>query len=199
VQAGQALSELHSAGGLVGGEFSFAIGGRFEGGPGIDLLKTLTASGSASSTEGQVDLSRFTAPLKATGIALPFAEQFSFSEWTEKFRIEGGRVAADLWRIRSDSGDWDIAGSFGFDGTIDYRAKLLLTPQMQSRMKDLAQYRDLVDLFRDDAGNLVFEFDVSGTAKSPKLQLDQTGARQKAGEKVIEGAQKKLIDLLKKK
>jgi hypothetical protein len=31
------------------------------------------------------------------------------------------------------------------------------------------------------------------------LQLDQTGARQKAGEKVIEGAQKKLIDLLKKK
>jgi len=70
---------------------------------------------------------------------------------------------------------------------------------MQSRMKDLDKYRDLVDLFRDDTGNLVFEFDVGGTAKSPKMQLDQTKARQKAGEKLIEGAQKKLLDMLKKK
>jgi hypothetical protein len=199
VQAGQALSGLTSAGGMVGGAFSFSLEGSFDSGPGIDVLKTLTAAGNAASTKGNIDLSRFTAPLKASGIALPFAEQFSFDEWTEKFTIEAGRVATELWQIRSGSGDWDIAGSFGFDGTIDYRAKLLLTPAMQSRMKDLDKYRDLVDLFRDDTGNLVFEFDVGGTAKSPKMQLDQTKARQKAGEKLIEGAQKKLLDMLKKK
>ncbi|MDD3643305.1 MAG: AsmA-like C-terminal region-containing protein, partial [Candidatus Krumholzibacteria bacterium] len=199
VQADQALPGRHGAAGMVSGEFSLSIGGRFESGPGIDFLESLTAAGSAASTNGQVDLSRFTEPLKAAGIALPFAERFSFDEWVEKFTVGGGRVAADLWQIRSDSGNWDISGSFGFDGTIDYRAKLLLTPAMQSRMKDLGQYRDLVDLFRDEAGNLVFEFDIGGTARSPKMQLDQTKAQQKAGENLIEGARKKLLDLLKKK
>lgn len=199
VQAGKALEPFHGIGGLLSGVFSFSIEGSLAAGPEADPLESLTVSGTASSTQGQIDISRFTAPLKASGISLPFAEQFAFRQWTQAFAIDDGRVTVDRWRIASNNGDWDITGSFGFDGTLDYDATLVLTPEMQSTMKDLSKYRDLAELFRDESGNLVFEFDIGGTATSPTMMLDQTRATRKAGEKLIEGAQKKLLDLLKKK
>lgn len=199
IQAGQALAELHGAGGLVSGEFSFSLGGRFESGPGIDPLQTLAAAAAASSSRGVLDLSRFMAPLAATGIALPIPDRFDFHELSGKFSIDAGRVATDSWLIRSNAGDWKIAGSFGFDGSLDYRAGLVLTPAQQSRMKDLQAYRALVDLFRDEAGNIVLDFDIGGTAREPQVALDQTRARRKAGEKIVDEAQKKLLDLLRRR
>lgn len=197
IDAGRALSGFHGVGGLVSGTFSMKLDGCFTAGPGMDILQNLTATGRAASTSGTVDLTRFMAPLKSTGLNISSIEKFDFHEWTEKFVIEKGRVSSEVWKIRSKNGDWDIAGSFGFDGTLDYKAGLVITPPQQAYMKDLARYAAIIDLFRDDEGNILLMLDIGGTAKQPKVKLDQSKAKEKAGKKLLDGAKDKLKDLFK--
>jgi len=197
VDAGKALSGFHSAGGLVSGTFAMKLDGRFTSGPGMDVLKNLTATGRATSTSGTVDLSRFMAPLKATGIKISSIERFDFHEWTEKFVIDEGRVTSEVWRIASKNGNWDIDGSFGFDGTLDYNAGLVITPQQQAHMTDLAKYAGIIDLFKDDDGNILLMLDIGGTAKEPKVRLDQSRAKENAGKKLLDDAKDKLKGLFK--
>jgi hypothetical protein len=130
-------------------------------------------------------------------------QKLDFSKWTGNYSIQNGRLATDDWKIASSGGDFAISGSFGFDGSLDYRAHIVIPPQAQQKMKDLEKFGDMVDLFRDGKGNLVLDLDVGGTAKSPKVALDQTSAKEKAGRKLIDGVKKgaadKLKDLLEKK
>ncbi len=195
IDAGKALSGFSSAGGLVSGTFAMKLDGRFTAGPGMDILKNLTATGRATSTSGTVDFTRFMAPLKATGFNLSSIEKFDFHEWTEKFVIDKGRVNSEVWTIKSNNGDWDVTGSFGFDGTLDYNAGLVINPQQQAHMKDLAKYSAIVDLFRDDAGNILLMLDIGGTAKQPKVRLDQSKAKENAGKKLLDNAKDKLKGL----
>jgi len=197
IDAGRALSGFNSAGGLVSGKFGMKLAGSFTAAPDTDILRNLTATGSATSTAGTVDFTRFTAPLKAAGLNMSSIEKFDFHEWTEKFAIDKGRVSSDTWNIRSKNGDWDVAGSFGFDGTLDYKAALMITPKQQAGMKDLAKYAGIIDLFKDDKGNILLMLDIGGTAKEPKVRLDQSNAKANAGKKLIEGAKDKLKDFLK--
>ena len=197
IDAGRALSGFHDAGGLLSGTFAMKLDGRFLAGPGMNILQNLTATGRATSTSGTVDFTRLMAPLKSTGLNISSIERFDFHEWTEKFVIEKGRVNSEIWKIRSKNGDWDITGSFGFDGTLDYKAGLVITPPQQADMKDLARYAGIIDLFRDDEGNILLMLDIGGTAKQPKVRLDQSKAKKKAEKKLLEGAKDKLKDLFK--
>jgi hypothetical protein len=197
IDAGKALGGFHSAGGLVSGKFAMKLGGRFTSGPGMDILQNLTATGRATSTSGTVDLSRFMTPIRSAGLNVSSIEKFDFHEWTKKFVIDEGRVASETWKIRSGSGNWDINGSFGFDGTLDYDAGLVISPAQQKHMKDLDKYKAIVDLFRDDSGNILLMLDIGGTAKAPKVRLDQSRAKKNAEKKLIDSAKDKLKDLFK--
>ncbi|MCK4538290.1 MAG: hypothetical protein KAV42_05780 [Candidatus Krumholzibacteria bacterium] len=204
IQANRALMGIHSMGSLVSGVFSFKAVGDLLSGPGIDPLKFITVSGDAISTSGMLDLRSFIAPLSGVAaIDLSRLQTVDFKSWTGSYFIRNGRFGTEDWKIASGSGDWDIKGSFGFDGSLDYRARLVIPPAAQKEMKDLQKYGDLVDLFRDEAGNLVLDLDVGGSAKSPKIHLDQSAAKAKAGQKLMdslkEGAVDKLKDLFKKK
>ena len=199
VEAGSALSPLHSMGSLVSGEFSFRTEGELRSGPDVDPLKTISVLGSASSESGKIDLSKFISPVSSVaGFDLSAIEMVDFHKWAGNFCIEKGRLSTDDWKIDSSSGNWDIRGSFGFDGTLDYKARLFMTPQMQKKIKDLNKYRDIVELFRDDNGNLILDLDISGDSKSPKVGIDQSRAQKKAGEKLLEGIKKGIGDLFKK-
>ena len=109
--------------------------------------------------------------------------------------MRDGRFITENWTIRSNKGNWDIKGSFGLDGTIDYAARLVVPPAVQAQMKDLSKYRDLVDLFRDAQGNLVLDLDFGGTSKDPKVAIDMS----RAGEKAAEKARNELIEKAKKR
>jgi hypothetical protein len=99
--------------------------------------------------------------------------------------------------MNSKDGNILASGAIGLDGSLSCRASLIIDPETQKRMKDLRKYRDLVDLFRDETGNLVFPFDIGGTAEAPKVKLDQSGAKKKAEEKLLEELKKKAADKLK--
>ncbi|HSG29808.1 MAG TPA: AsmA-like C-terminal region-containing protein, partial [Candidatus Krumholzibacterium sp.] len=204
VQADRALVRMHSLGALLKGTFSFATSGKALTGPGIDPLAMLSAAGDATSTSGVLDLSGFLSPVSsAFNIDVSSLEKVDFRSWTGKYFIKDGRLTTEDWQMVSSSGKWDVAGSFGFDGSLDYRARLVIPPAVQAGMKDLSKFGDLVDLFKDDKGNIVLDFDIGGDARDPKVQLDQTAARARAGEKLIdnlkEGGIDKLKSLFKKK
>ncbi|MCU0638979.1 MAG: AsmA-like C-terminal region-containing protein [Candidatus Krumholzibacteria bacterium] len=204
VSASKAVGGLHRMGSLLSGTFSFKSSGEVESGPGLDPLQYLTASGDAISNDGAIDLSPFLSSISSLGIVdLSGMQKLDFSQWTGNYSIENGRLTTDDWKIRSSGGDFAISGSFGFDGSLDYRAHIVIPPQAQQKMKDLEKFGEMVDLFRDGKGNLVLDLDVGGTAKSPKVALDQTSAKEKAGRKLIDGVKKgaadKLKDLLEKK
>jgi len=117
---------------------------------------------------------------------------------TYHFAIEQGRFRTDDWKIKSPSGDWSISGFFGLDGMIGYDVHLVIPPNVQKNMKDLQKYGELVDLLRDDKGNLILDIRVSGSAKSPKVSLDMTRATEKAGDKLMDQLKKKASDYFKK-
>jgi len=200
IQAGRALGAMHPLGNLLSGSFSFSTDASFASGPGLDLFSSLSGRGSALSSSGSVDISRFLAPITQTGlIDLSHLSKFDFREWRGDFLVRDGRFRTDNWAIKSNKGDWAIKGSFGFDGTLDYAVRLVVPPAVQSRMKDLSKYRDLVDLFRDAQGNLVLDLDLGGTSTEPKVSIDMSGAKEKAADKARDELLKKAKDLLRRK
>lgn len=199
IDAARALKPIRDVGNLIEGTFSFKTDGSFFISPRIDPLMTLAAEGSATSTSGRINMPRLATPLsQAVGLDLSWLERFAFDEWAGRFLVRDGRMFTDDWTIKSGKGDWAIRGSFGFDGTLDYVASLVIPPSVQKDMKDLSKYRDLVDLFRDDGGNIVLDFNIGGEAESPKVTLDRSRAKEKAGEKLVDELKKKMKGLFDK-
>jgi hypothetical protein len=199
VQANKALGAIHPLGGLLEGTFTVKSDASFVSGPGLNPLITLSGKGLALSKTGTVDVSRFLAPITQSGlIDLSHLQRFDFRDWQGDFIIRDGRFMTENWTIRSSKGDWAIRGSFGFDGTLDYRAHLVVPPSVQQQMKDLSKYRDLVDLFRDTGGNLVLDLNVGGTGMNPTISVDMSTAKNKATEKAMDSILQKAKDLFKK-
>ncbi len=73
----------------------------------------------------------------------------------------------------------------------------MITPSQQANMKDLARYAGIIDLFRDDEGNILLMLDIGGTAKQPKVRLDQSKAKKKAEEKLLDGVKSTIKDFFK--
>ena len=195
VQAAAALGAIHPLGRLLAGAFSFQANATFESGQAVTPLLTINGRGSALSASGTVDLSSFLSPITRSGlIDLSHLEQVDFKDWRGNFIMRNGRFVTDNWTIRSNRGDWSIKGSFGIDGTLDYTVHLIVPPSVQRDMKDLSKYRDLVNLFRDQSGNLVLDLQIGGTGRSPKVSLDTSAAKRKATESLIDKAK----DWLKK-
>ncbi len=189
VQAATALGAMHPLGRLLDGTFSFQAEAAFESGQAVNPLLTINGKGSALSAAGTVDLSNFLSPITRSGlIDLSHLEQVDFKDWRGNFVMTNGRFVTDNWTIGSNRGDWSIKGSFGIDGSLDYTVHLVVPPLVQRDMKDLSKYRDLVNLFRDKSGNLVLDFQVGGTGRSPKVSLDMSAARSKAAESLIDKA-----------
>jgi hypothetical protein len=200
VQAATALSAIHPLGRLLGGVFSFKADASFESGPELNPLLTLNGKGSALSTAGTLDLSSFLSPITQSGlIDLSHLERIDFKDWRGNFVMTNGRFVTENWTIKSNRGDWAVKGSFGIDGTIDYKAHLVVPPAVQQNMKDLSKYRDLVELFRDESGNLVLDLEIGGTSTSPRVSLDMSAAKAKAAEKAAENLIDRAKDWLKKK
>jgi hypothetical protein len=199
VEAGTALGRLSPLGSLVEGRFTVKTNAQLAAGPAIDPLMTLTAAGSALSSKGTLTLGSFLASLgKIEGFDITPFNKFDYREWTGSFLVKEGRFYADNWTINSTRGIWDVKGSFGFDGSLDYAVRVVLPPDVQAQMKDLAKNKQAFDLLRDAGGNLILDIHIGGTAKHPSASLDLAKVKSKVQEKLIDDARRKLQQLLKK-
>jgi len=183
---------------LIKGNFDIKGTGRVTIAPDKTPAKSLHARCSILSRDGQVDLSKYFSPLsKALPIDLSKYERYHYDTWNGNLVISDGRVIFKDWNMKSRDGDILAGGSIGFDETLDLTARLTIPPGTQERMKDLRKYGDLVNLFRDEKGNLLFVFDIGGTVKSPRVALDQSRAKEKAKDKAVDELKKKGVKALK--
>ncbi|PKK83796.1 MAG: hypothetical protein CVT49_06570 [candidate division Zixibacteria bacterium HGW-Zixibacteria-1] len=150
-----------------------------------DLIKTLTLDGSALFNE---------AKLVNFDVIQKMAQSFNFSSVKEEtirdlassFKVRDGRVIFDALKFFNNMGDWNITGSVGFDGSLDYSGDVLLTESMSS---ELMAKSDLVSgiagLLKDKkSGRVKVGFKLGGTYADPKPMLDLSPAKEQLEDKL---------------
>lgn len=122
-------------------------------------------------------------------------EEETLRDGHTSFRVADGRVEFDTLKFFSGMGDWDVTGSVGFDGSLDYRGQVLLTEKVSNDL--LSKYglvSGLAGLFKESKSDRVnVPFKLTGTYSKPKISIDFS-----AGEKLKQEAKEKLGDALKK-
>ncbi len=98
-----------------------------------DLLKSLTMDGTALFNEAR---------LLNFDLVTNLANQFNFKTFNEEtlknfassFKVIEGRVQFDALKFFSNFGDWNITGSAGFDGSLDYTGEVLLSEKYSKEL-----------------------------------------------------------------
>ncbi len=198
IDSRKVLSRLVSSADIMNGEFDFNGNGRMNLTPHADPLNSLHARAVFHSDGGGVDFSRFISPVSAAlGVDLSRYENFNFNSCDGDMVVSGGKVAIRKLEMVSGDGRISGTGTVGFDKSLDLAASLIIPPDAQKRMKDLKKLGEIVDYFKDDEGNLVLAFKITGTTQSPGVSLDQSGVREKARQKLADEIKKKAVERLR--
>jgi uncharacterized protein involved in outer membrane biogenesis len=202
VQANALLSNFTSFGNHLFGGFSMngSLAGALNDTLGLKP-QTLGGGGSVEIKQGQLIGYPLTASLASyTGISQ--LKEISFNNWNDSFKIENGRLRFGELKIAARDADFVITGSQGLDGTLDYKMLLKLPPGLSSQLKIQGLGSDLLSFLKDKDGRVNLSFLVGGTAKDPKLSLDQKqiedAAKKALEQKAREQLDKTQQDLMKK-
>ena len=150
-----------------------------------DLIKSLTLDGSALINQ---------AKLVNFDLINKMAQSFNFKAGGEEtikdlassFKVENGRVIFDALTFFNNMGDWNVSGSVGFDGSLDYSGDVLLTEKMSSELLSQSNMISGVAgmLQEKESGRVRVGFKLGGTYKNPKPTLDLTPAKDKLQDKL---------------
>ncbi len=143
-----------------------------------DLQRSITAAGLAAVWNGSLsdlpvlqELGAFT--------KVPSLSKVTFKDLRSSFRVERGRVMTGPAHLSSNRGDWDVSGSVGFDGSLDYVASITLPPSVA---QDIGARAALAaGALADDQGRVLLDLRIRGTTKQPKISWDSkaTGERMR--------------------
>ncbi|KPK74981.1 MAG: hypothetical protein AMJ89_05075, partial [candidate division Zixibacteria bacterium SM23_73] len=163
-----------------------------------DIKKSLTASGTATVTDGKLVnwelLNKLASYLKVK----TFKEE-QIKTLRNSFRIENGRVWFDDFSAFTKSGDFELSGSVGMDGSLDYKLTAVLSPELSSSFDALG---DISDYLKNDRGRVVLDVNIKGPAKNPEFSLDTSKAEERFKKRMtqkLKQEEKKITDELKKK
>ena len=93
------------------------------------------------------------------------------------FSIHDGRIFTNDFSVKAAGMELEIAGSTGFDGTLDYKMHAVGLDEILAKNKNLQKYLG-------DSGSIPFGF--TGSLSSPKISVDAEGALKGAAERLIE-------------
>ena len=150
-----------------------------------DLIKTLTLDGSA--LINQAKLVNFDLIKKmAQSFNFKAGQEETIKDLASSFKVKDGRVIFDAMTFFNNMGNWNVIGSVGFDGSLDYSGDVLLTEKMSS---ELLSQSNLISgvagmLQEKESGRVRVGFKLGGTYKNPKPTLDLTPAKDKVQEKL---------------
>lgn len=139
----------------------------------MEFLNSLTMDGDAIFKEAR---------LVGFDMFNQLAEQFKLKKLDEEklrdfasaFSVVDGRVHFDATKFISSFGDWDIAGSVGFDGSLDYKGTVLLSDNLTAQAVE--QFGSVAGLLKDrQTGRIKLPLTLGGTYASPRIGLDLTG------------------------
>jgi len=163
-----------------------------------DIKKSLTASGTTTVTDGKLVnwelLNKLASYLKVK----TFKEE-QIKTLRNSFRVENGRVWFDDFSAATKSGDFELSGSAGLDGSLNYELTAVLSTELSSSFDALG---DLSDYLKNDRGRVVLDVNIEGTAKNPEFYLDPSKAEERFKKRMtqkLKEEEKKITDELKKK
>jgi hypothetical protein len=105
------------------------------------------------------------------GLLADGRDQIDFQRLAAVFRVEQGRVKFRDTKIGgAGSGEFDLSGSVGLDGTLDYAVSALLPPRYLPA--EITRQPDVLALLTDESGRLPVDFVIGGTLREPKVKID---------------------------
>ncbi len=154
----------------------------------ISPASFLTALGDATVTEGHLPLGGVLGGIASQmGLLADGRNTLEFQRLATVFRVEQGRVKFRETTIGgARSGEYNLSGSVGLDGTLDYQVAALLPKRYLP--PELANRPDVLALVTDSSGRVPVDFTIRGTIKDPKVRIDM----QKIQDRVVSGAKREV-------
>ncbi|MFH1688183.1 MAG: AsmA family protein [bacterium] len=167
------------------------------------LLQSLTLSGDMLMNQGQVTTSgavHSAISTLAEKVGESFSENQTLRNLSTKVQVINGRVHLnDLVTSLGELGDVTLAGSYGFDGSLDYGGSLLLSTAWSEKLMAQGGVGGVIGrLFSDSKTERIrLPVKVSRTIGNPQVELDYNALSKQAGEKLLEKGTG-LLDKLRK-
>jgi hypothetical protein len=114
------------------------------------------------------------------------AAETSFSDLSADFRVEGGKIRTDSLRIVTDKAGLSGSAVVGFDRTLDFRGKVVLSREMSARARGAAGR-----FLEDPAGRVEIPLVMTGAVTSPSVAIDAEALARGLGGKAIRGLMEK--------
>ncbi len=170
VKADDILSTWTPAKDLVHGVLNSNIELSGEGMTAADLSKSLTAVGLAALANGTFGPGP-TLEKIAAFTSIPQFKELHVRDGTFPFAVEAGRVSFREVHFDGPTGDWRIAGSVGFDGTLDYAVSASLPADIANQLGTAGAIA--AGALKDQNGEILLDLRVTGPAKAPKVSWDK--------------------------
>ena len=123
------------------------------------------------------------------------AKDYKIRNLKNTFLIQNQRVHFDEFFTSTKDADWQVSGSAGFDGSLDYSIGATLSSELSKRFDALGE---ISEYLKNDAGRVVIDLKLKGTTKKPEFTLDTSRAEKKF-ESQLKIKEKELKDELKEK
>ncbi len=121
------------------------------------------------------------------GLLADGQSQIDFQRLVAAFQVDHGRVKFRDTKIGSArSGEFNVSGSLGLDGTLDYAVAALLPKRYLP--PDVTRRPELVALVTDGSGRVPVDFRITGTVRDPQVTVDL----EKIQKRVVAGAEKRV-------
>jgi hypothetical protein len=166
-----------------------------------DIKRSLSGSGKMSIKQGKVVNWKLLNTLGDYLQAKELKDQ-NIRNLKNSFLIQNQRLYFEDFFAQTKAGDWEVSGSVGFDGSLEYAITTTLSSELSKRFDRLGE---LSEYLKNEAGRVVIDVNLKGTAQSPKFTLDTSKAEQRfqsqlkiKKEELGEELKKKGEELLKK-
>lgn len=176
VQADDLLSAWTPAKGLLHGSMSTTLNFSGKGSTPEDVKRSLTLIALAQLAEGKLGPGP---SLKAVAdfVKLPELGEVNIRDLKLPLHVENGRVVTNPVKFSGRSGDWLLAGSVGFDGTLDYAVSVTLPPAVAEALQ--ARSALAAGAVSDAQGRVLLDLRVSGPAQKPRVAWDTRAMRDR--------------------
>ncbi len=167
IQVNDFLDRFANFGGHVFGEIN--MDGNFDA-SGWDpepILNSLSMNGDALMDNGKL-INMDVLKKIADELNVKMLDEETIRNLTTKFHVENGRVTLDDFTTLSRFGKWNLGGSIGFDGSLDYHGSILLTEELSKELLTKAGFQQ----YFQSGKRLDMPFTLKGTYAKPQVGLD---------------------------
>jgi len=193
VEANDFIEHFTGFGGHLFGKITLA--GTF-GGQGENtskILESLTAKGDMSMIEGRFEkLDLLSALGRQVGIG-GIRDSGPIKDMAAYFWIESGRLYCRDWSFVSSGTRYNLVGSVGFDGSLDYRIRV----ELPKTGRDGGVFSALGQMLSGGAGGVALNLALTGTYKEPVIALDSR-ENQQIFEQNLKAKAKGLLESLRR-